>query len=284
MRVPLLAGSRLTVVDVPPDADVLRPPPPDRDARGRRRGGARGAAVPARRAFPRAARDPRRPGDHRRRATRASDTERRPRSSTGRAGCGGRRARERRRTVGASDDPRRRRARPAGGCPRAREPRSHELARRFSGKLEVHDADDPDLVEVGTGRGLPLRVNRALVETDVVLASSPRPRRCSTEGRQRWSRRATQSRGVLRPPTRCSRRPGRWEWRLGSELEREIATRVPLIGASLTLNLRSSRALSTATRTTPERSNGSRRRRSGPHSGLLPGRSEGGCSVRSPAS
>src|SRR3954453_17638781 len=40
-----------------------------------------------------------------------------------------------------------------------------EFARRFHGTVVVHDAEDPDLVEVVAGTRPPLRVNRALVQT-----------------------------------------------------------------------------------------------------------------------
>ena len=42
-------------------------------------------------------------------------------------------------------------------------------ARRFHGKVAVHDAEAPDLVEVADGRRAPLHVNRLLVETDLVV-------------------------------------------------------------------------------------------------------------------
>src|SRR5581483_5936284 len=41
-----------------------------------------------------------------------------------------------------------------------------EFALRFRGEVEVHDAEAPELVAVGEHRGIPLRVNPALVETD----------------------------------------------------------------------------------------------------------------------
>src|SRR5262249_39298918 len=44
-----------------------------------------------------------------------------------------------------------------------------ELGRRFHGHVEVHDAERPDLAEIGTSNGVPLRVNPALVAADVVV-------------------------------------------------------------------------------------------------------------------
>ncbi len=44
-----------------------------------------------------------------------------------------------------------------------------ELARRFHGRVETHDVEDPALVEIGDIDGIPLKVNPALVETDLVV-------------------------------------------------------------------------------------------------------------------
>src|SRR5260370_37795464 len=44
-----------------------------------------------------------------------------------------------------------------------------ELARRFHGRVVVHDVEDPELVDLGGDSRPPLRVNRALVETDLVV-------------------------------------------------------------------------------------------------------------------
>jgi nickel-dependent lactate racemase len=42
-------------------------------------------------------------------------------------------------------------------------------ARHFHGRVEVHDAESPDLVHVGDAGRTPLRVNPLLLETDLVL-------------------------------------------------------------------------------------------------------------------
>ncbi len=207
-----------------------------REARGRRCGSARGAAVPPCRAFPGAACDPRRTGDHRRRAARSPDTERRSRSPTGRPGCSGRRAGERRHAVGASDDSRRRRARPEGGCAtssRASFPTSSAGASPASSKCTM----PPIRISWSSERaaGFPLRVNRALVETDLVLVVSaaesvlhggPAALLAASDP---VALRAAGAYSLLE--TAAS--PG---WRLGNELERELSKQVPLIGASLSLN------------------------------------------------
>ncbi|HKP10190.1 MAG TPA: lactate racemase domain-containing protein, partial [Gaiella sp.] len=43
------------------------------------------------------------------------------------------------------------------------------FARRFHGRVEVHDAESPDLVDLGVAARTPLRVNPLLLETDLVL-------------------------------------------------------------------------------------------------------------------
>src|SRR6185312_6976723 len=63
----------------------------------------------------------------------------------------------------------------AGGLLRRTSPREigllfpPEFRRRFRGRIVVHDAEAEDLVALGDVDGIPLRVNRALVETDLVL-------------------------------------------------------------------------------------------------------------------
>ena len=43
-------------------------------------------------------------------------------------------------------------------------------ARRFRGRVEVHDAEAPDLLHLGDGGRTPLRVNRHVAETDLVVS------------------------------------------------------------------------------------------------------------------
>jgi len=63
----------------------------------------------------------------------------------------------------------------AGGLLRRASPRDigvffpPEFRRRFRGRIIVHDVEAPDLVDVGTSGNVPLRVNPALVETDLVV-------------------------------------------------------------------------------------------------------------------
>jgi len=109
-----------------------------------------------------------------------------------------------------------------------------ELARRFRGQVVVHDAED-DLVEVGSAAERPLRVNRALVETDAVVtvtaaesvlhggpaallaASGPATMRAAMAG------------SLLEPASA----PG---WTLALALERALRSRAAVFGTSLVLN------------------------------------------------
>ena len=112
---------------------------------------------------------------------------------------------------------------------------SPEFARRFHGHVEVHDVERDDLVEVGSLGSVPLRVHPALVQTDVVvvvtaaetvlhggpaaLVGAAGPEVLRTAGAYSLLE-TSASQG----------------WRLGLELERTLARRVPVIGASLVLN------------------------------------------------
>lgn len=126
----------------------------------------------------------------------------------------------------------------AGGLARRAGQRELELlvppqfARRFHGRVEVHDAESPDLVELAAR---PFRVHKALTETDVVVtvtaaetvlhggaaallgASDPE------------SLRAADAYSLLETS-------GSGGWKLAVELEAALARQVPLIGVSLTLN------------------------------------------------
>jgi hypothetical protein len=101
----------------------------------------------------------------------------------------------------------------------ARRPGQHEIAalvrpefrRRFRGRVIVHDAESPELVQVGEWNDVPIRAHPALVQTDLVLVVTaaetvPRrrscaraePRRCAREARHRSYGRATPTAGGLR--------------------------------------------------------------------------------------
>lgn len=234
MRVPLLAGSRLTVVDVPPDALVLSSPPPVEpitevgaavrealrfplaglsiELLATRGGRATIVVEPPALPIPGAVRDPRQEAL----AATVSELER----------------------VGVPAGLQT--ILVAGGLARkagAAEIESlvpPELARRFRGRLEIHDVAG-DLVELGNAGRVPLLVNRTLVETDLVVVVS------AAESVLDGGPGALVAAGgpeALRASTAASllETAGSHGWRIGVELERALSTRVPVIGVSLSLN------------------------------------------------
>jgi Lactate racemase N-terminal domain len=235
-RVPLLFGTRLTVVDAPDDAIVLRPPPPSdavadvraavRDALRfplagnplealvTRGGRATIVVEPPALPLPGALHDPRQD------ALAAASAE------LERAGV----PTERQTLLvatGLTRRPDRRDLEPLGIV-------SPGFARRFHGTVAVHDAEDPGLVELEPAANIPLRIHRALLETDLVLTVSGAetvldggPALLLGCGGAEALRSAT-AYSLLE--TGASQ-----GWRLAVELEQRLAARVPLIGASLVL-------------------------------------------------
>jgi hypothetical protein len=129
----------------------------------------------------------------------------------------------------------------AGGLLRRTSPReigllvTPEFRRRFKGRVIVHDAEADDLVELGRTGNVSLRVNPALVETDLVvtvtaaesvLHGGPAALLAAT-GRE--SLRAAGALSLLE--TSASQ-----GWRLAVEVERLLMGRVPVTGVSLVLN------------------------------------------------
>jgi Lactate racemase N-terminal domain len=130
----------------------------------------------------------------------------------------------------------------AGGLLRRTSPRDiallvpPEFRRRFRGRVIVHDAEADDLAELGVDGNVRLCVNRALVETDLVVpvtaaesvlhggpaallsASSPE---------------AIRAAGAL-SLLETSASQG---WQMAVKLERALAQQLPLTGVSLTLNV-----------------------------------------------
>jgi len=236
-RLPLLFGSRVTVVDAPDNAVVIRPPPPGEQVADVRaamrdalrfplagdplealvtRGGRATIVVePPALPIPGTLHDPRQVAL----AAASSELER----------------------VGVPME--RQTLLVAGGL--GRRPHRRELeglgvvspgfARHFHGKVEIHDAEDPGLVDLDAPGNVPLRANRALVETDFVLTVSAAETvlhggpaaLLGAAGPE--SLRAAGAYSLLE--TGASR-----GWRLGVQLERRLSDRVPVLGASLVLN------------------------------------------------
>jgi hypothetical protein len=104
------------------------------------------------------------------------------------------------------------------------------LARRFHGHVAIHDAEAPELVQVGE-----FRVARELVETDLVVVVSAAetvlhggPATLLAAADAAAQRRATAD-SLLETS-------GAEGWQLATRLERALAARVPLFGVSLVLN------------------------------------------------
>jgi hypothetical protein len=110
-----------------------------------------------------------------------------------------------------------------------------ELARRFHGHLVVHDVEDPELVVLDDSSRPPLRVNRALVETDLVVVVSAAesvlhggPSTLLAAGGAD-ALRASGAYSLLE--TTASQ-----GWHLALAFERALGRSVPLLGVSLVLN------------------------------------------------
>ena len=235
-RVPLLAGSGVAIVQAPDDAVVLRPPAP-----GEAIDDVRAAIVEALR-FPLAGRPLEQILPAGGRATIVVELPNLP--------IPGSEHDPRHVALAAVSDELARAGVPvenqtllvAGGLARRPSARaleqlvvSPEFARRFHGRVVVHDAEDPDLVEIGASDGMPLRVNRALVETDGVLVVSAAETVLhggpaaflSTAGPE--VARAAEAQSLLETG-------GSRGWELAVDLERALAQRTPVIGVSAALN------------------------------------------------
>ena len=236
-RLPLLSGSRVVVVDAPADAVVLRPPPPGepiadvavalRDALrfplageslaalAPRGGRATIVVEPPSLPIPAAQQDPRQA------ALAAASVE------LERAGVP-----VERQTLLV-----------AGGLMRRPARRDLErlgivspgFARRFQGTVEIHDAEDPGLIDVGEAAGVPLRVNRALVETDVVLTVSAAETVLHGGPAALLGASGTAALRAAGADSLLETRTSQG-WSIGVELERRLVQRVGVIGASLVLN------------------------------------------------
>jgi hypothetical protein len=234
-RLPLLVGSKVAVVTAPDDAVLVRPPPPvepiadvaaavadalrfplsgDSLAALSPRGGRATIVVePPALPVPGAARDPRQTAV----AATVGELER--------VGI----PMERQTLLVAGGLARR------AGRTELEQLVSPEFARRFRGRVVVHDAESPQLVDLGDEGRVALRVNPALLETDLVVTVT------AAETVLHGGPAALL--GAAGPET--LRAAGSYSlletaasqgWRLAVALERALAARVATIGVSLALN------------------------------------------------
>jgi Lactate racemase N-terminal domain len=112
---------------------------------------------------------------------------------------------------------------------------SPEFARRFRGRVDIHDVEDPELVEIGQSGRVPLRVNRCLTETDVIVVVTA-AETVLHGGAAALA--AAAGPEVLRAAGAYSllETSASQGWQLAVAIERELSRRVPVIGASLTFN------------------------------------------------
>lgn len=109
------------------------------------------------------------------------------------------------------------------------------FARRFHGTVAVHDAEDPELRELGDVGNIDLRVHPALLETDVVLTVSAAE--TVLHGGPAALLGAAGARALREANAYSLLETGAAQgWRVAVALERQLSQRVPVIGASLVLN------------------------------------------------
>jgi Lactate racemase N-terminal domain len=110
-----------------------------------------------------------------------------------------------------------------------------EFARRFRGRLVVHDAESPDLVHLGDVGRVPLRVNPALVDTDVVVTVTAAETVLHGGPAALLS---ASSPDVVRAAGTYSllETAASQGWRVATALEDALAARVAMLGVSLVLN------------------------------------------------
>ena len=236
-QLPLLFGTRVVIVDAPDDALILRPPPPGEQVAEVRaairdafrfplagdplealvtRGGRATIVVePPTLPIPGALHDPRQV------ALAAASAE------LERAGV----PMERQTLLVATGLTRRPNHRELEGLGVV----SPGFARRFRGKVEIHDAEDPDLVDLEVAGNVPIRANRALVDTDLVLTVSGAE--TVLHGGPATLLGATGPEALRAAGAYSLLETGASQgWRLGVQLERRLSDRVPVIGGSLMLN------------------------------------------------
>jgi Lactate racemase N-terminal domain len=235
VKVPLLAGTRVVVVDAPDDAVILRPPRPGEGIVDV------GAAVRDALRFPLAERPLAALATRGGRATIVVEPPELPIPSATHD--------PRQVAITATADELVRAGMPlerqtilvAGGLQRRTSSREletlvePEFARHFHGRVEVHDAERPDLVDLGAAGATPLRAHPALVETELVVVVSAAETvlhggpaaLVGASGPE--TLRAAEAESLLEPSSSGG-------WNVAVALERALARRVPVMGVSLALN------------------------------------------------
>jgi len=233
-RVPLLAGTRIAVVDVGDGGLVLRPPPPGRAIADV------GAAVREALRFPLAGPPLERLATRGGTATLVVEPPHLPIPSAVWD--------PRQEAVAAAVDElealgvERLTVLVATGLQKRLSPREigllfrPEFRRRFRGRVIVHDAEAEDLVALGAAGAVPLRVSPALVETDLVVAVTA-AETVVAGGPSALLRCASTEAMRAAGATSLLETAGSNGWELAVELERQLAPRVPLFGVSLALHL-----------------------------------------------
>jgi Lactate racemase N-terminal domain len=236
VRVPLLSGTQLVVVEAPDDAVVLMPPEPAGQAITDVGAAVRDAVrfplsgVPLAGIVPRGGR-----------ATIVTDVPALPLPSAPvdarRSAIGA--AVQELRNLGVPDE--RQTILVTAGL--GRRPGRRELdrlfapafARAFYGQVRVHDAEDPDLAELADEGGSARRIARELVDTDVVVCVSAAetvvhggPGVLLASGDAKTQRGAAAA-SLLEPS-------GSDDWRSALAVEAALAQRAPLFGVSLALD------------------------------------------------
>jgi hypothetical protein len=227
-RIPLLAGTKLVIASAPDDAIVLRPPAPGPSVADV------GAAVRDALRFPLEGEPLEALVRRRARATIVVEPPVLP--------IPGSASDPRQLAVGAVIDELERLGIPTGyqtilvACGLELEGFvTRDLARRFHGHVVVHDVEDPELVTLDDTSQPPLRVNRALVDTELVIVVSAAETvlhggpaaLLGAAGAD--AQRAAGAYSLLE--TSASQ-----GWHLGVALERALARRLPVVGVSLVLN------------------------------------------------
>jgi hypothetical protein len=129
----------------------------------------------------------------------------------------------------------------AGGLARRANPREigllvpPDFRRRFRGRVMVHDTEADDLVELGESDGVPLRVNRALVETDLVLTVTAAETVLTGGPASLLAASGWEALLAASSPSLLETAGSRG-WQLALALEQHLAARGPVTGVSLLLN------------------------------------------------